>query len=187
LTNTCFLGLIAPIDDSQHNTKRNPSAIIDRRSMLLFHTFLTLLVVLTQLATPSASEISAAEPANPLEAVVRRLETDHADSVNSNGDPGKHTPVILITAEDQIEVYVPHEMEASKPHWIQYLWVVGGEEEDDDRQILGVTQFDADHTSATLAVAVTPGSTVQALAYCNEHGLWKSAVHSLPSGFAGEL
>ncbi|GKY91642.1 hypothetical protein MPSEU_000136100 [Mayamaea pseudoterrestris] len=117
----------------------------------------------------------AARDRHELQEIVRQLVSEHAGTINSKGDATKHTPIVHI-AYDRARVTIPHEMNPTKPHWIQYVWAVNM----DDNRILGVSAFDASDRTARLSAEVRAGTTIRAYAYCNEHGLWASKPMKVP-------
>ena len=53
---------------------------------------------------------------------------DAGEPRNSNGAPEKHLPVVTLSKPKpkfkvQLEVKVPHVMDAQKPHYIEYIWL----------------------------------------------------------------
>lgn len=170
--------VIAVLADSPRRYRKSAKEMISPIHVYL----LTFLALLISAATPAAIE---QEP--ELLAEVSRLTTAHAEAINSKGDPTKHMPVLRFDA-DRCHVTVPHEMNPSKPHWIQYLWVVAHHNGVGSDRILGIKQFAAaEDSAAELTVPVMPGSKVQAFAFCNDHGLWSSAVHETKSMVDSEL
>jgi desulfoferrodoxin (superoxide reductase-like protein) len=136
----------------------------------------------------SVAQVASGEQ-HSLEDTVHQLQLEHTDTLNSQGDATKHTPVVQITSENLSHITIPHEMNPTKPHWIQYLWALD-ETANNDNRILGVKAFEARQDPiATLTVKVSPGSTVRAFAFCNTpHGLWASDAFDVPlSGSDAEL
>jgi desulfoferrodoxin (superoxide reductase-like protein) len=144
--------------------------------MNLIEMLQSLFFILAIFSLTALSAGRSEEDSPQLHDIIRHLERDYADTINSSGDVNKHTPIVHLDY-DRCRVTVPHEMNPSKPHWIQYLWVVS----ESDNRILGVKEFDATNDrTASLNVKVSRGSTVRAFAFCNEHGLWKSEAMKIP-------
>ena len=100
------------------------------------------------------------------------------ENVNTKGAQEKHMPRISFDTEGSASVVVPHVM--TPDHWIEYLWLVDRE----TNTVLATQEFsNEEEKSPTISIqSLTPGSQVQAVAYCNLHGLWMSDPTTIPVG-----
>lgn len=100
---------------------------------------------------------------------------DAGEPRNSNGAPEKHLPVVTLSKPKpkfkvQLEVKVPHVMDAQKPHYIEYIWL----KDEATNEVLSVSSFRAaDASPPTLVALVDEGRRVVPMLHCNLHGLWE--------------
>lgn len=94
---------------------------------------------------------------------------------NSNGAPEKHLPLVTLSRPKpkfkvQLEVRVPHVMDAQKPHFIEYIWL----KDESTNEVLTVQSFaPTDAAPPTLVALVDEGRRVVPMLHCNLHGLWE--------------
>lgn len=103
---------------------------------------------------------------------VLYLEAEYKDSVNSNGAPEKHLPIVAINSLDNsVQVQVPHVMDPEKPHFIEYIWL----KDVTKNEVLGVKAFQPTDPSPPSITCenVKEGTVVKPLLFCNLHGLWQ--------------
>ena len=124
----------------------------------------------------AAALAAGATPAHAasLERQVAKLEKDNMTTVNTKGAPEKHLPQVSVVVDGDkktVTVVVPHVMDAEKPHFIEYVWL----KDVKSNKILAAKAFQAtDPSPPTLEATVKSGSTsVQAMLFCNLHGLWE--------------
>eukprot|EP00965_Chrysotila_dentata_P153118 5059987-Pleurochrysis_carterae.AAC.1 len=125
----------------------------------------------------AGGSVSAAEM---VAAAVERIDKENADASlrNAKGAPEKHLPIIKIFGtkittsglSSQVEMEVPHVMDADKPHFIEYMWM----KEISSSKIFAAKRLRAgDNAPPTLVASLPKGAKVLPLLYCNLHGLWE--------------
>ena len=145
------------------------------------------------------------EPANalgvgPLEFICFNLLMENKATVNTNGDPVKHTPIISLEPDPKTKGYgriltmsVPHVMDPEKPHFIQYMWlydvtrgrngagnVISAKEfTANDASPPSIVATVASGRSATKYAQITKGTVLKPYIYCNLHGLWEGEAVAL--------
>ena len=145
------------------------------------------------------------EPANalgvgPLEFTCLKLLMENKATVNTNGDPVKHTPMIQLEPDPKTKGYgriltmsVPHVMDPDKPHFIQYMWlydvtrgrngagnvIAAKEFTANDASPPSIVATVASGRSATKYAQITKGTVLKPYIYCNLHGLWEGEAVAL--------
>ena len=108
---------------------------------------------------------------------VQYLEAEYADSVNTNGAPEKHLPIVTTSQEatndkheKSVLAQVPHVMDPEKPHFIEYMWIKNV----DSGECLACQAFKAtDPSPPSISATIKKGTTIKAFLFCNLHGLWQ--------------
>lgn len=110
---------------------------------------------------------------------VQYLEAEYADSVNTNGAPEKHLPVVMIQPQEggatdgttkSVLAQVNHVMDPEKPHFIEYMWIKNV----DSGECVACKAFKAtDPSPPSIAASIKEGTKIKAFLFCNLHGLWQ--------------
>jgi desulfoferrodoxin (superoxide reductase-like protein) len=176
-------------DDHQTGPSGDPVEI-DRR-LAMVKAAVASVGVASAAMTISSSPANAKSAIFSLESKVTTIEKQNLDTVNSNGDPVKHTPTVTFSGPDGSRVVtftVPHVMDPDKPHYIQYMWLedVSGRQRKPPGNIVSVRAFKATDPSPptivenvasgklpTLKASITKSMVLKPCLYCNLHGLWE--------------
>lgn len=147
---------------------------LTRRDALIASTGAVALTATSTAPLPALAAIT--EKLNTRQSILY-LEAEFKDTVNTNGAPEKHLPLVQIlpsldeSDKKTIEIQVPHVMDPEKPHFIEFIWL----KDVKTHEVLQCKAFKAtDASPPTLTVKnVKQGSTVKAMLFCNLHGLWQ--------------
>lgn len=85
---------------------------------------------------------------------------------NSNGNPAKHLPKVVINGND-IEISADHVM--TEEHYIQYIWLRDVYKD----EVVLVKACTPSEDKPFLKAKVPSGVTLSPCLYCNLHGLWR--------------
>jgi desulfoferrodoxin (superoxide reductase-like protein) len=178
----------ASLSEDFVENESSSDAEIDRRLALVKAAAMASGIVLM-----SPTSASAKSAIFSLEAKVTDIEKKNLATMNTNGDPTKHTPVVTIEDSTSmvgkvVKFTVPHVMDAEKPHYIEYMWLedVSGKQKKPPGNIVAVKAFKktdaapptlvenvASGRLPTLKAGIVKGMILKPCLYCNLHGLWE--------------
>lgn len=163
--------LFNSINSNNNNIADDDANLPDRRAAMATTAGLITGGVLTSTLTTSPAE---ANNSMPLFVKVKQLETaNYMGRIgqpiyppNSNGDPEKHVPQVVVAGND-VSISAKHIM--SEEHFIQFLWLKDAQTD----EVVLAKELTPTEASPILKARVPSGVTLRPYLFCNLHGLWK--------------
>ncbi len=123
----------------------------------------------------AASGVEQDEPAKDSQQEAAAKIYTREDPGAYGGKEDSHIPQIVTDKTDSglsVRVTVAHEMNPEKPHFIEWIKLLDGENNE-----LGLMHFQAEDAKAEAVFELTlVPATLIALEKCNVHGIWKAEI-----------